>query len=449
MPAAKAPPRPLLAVTWLDKPPAIDGDLGDWNLAAGVRMDGGSGRTAEVALGRDAEKLYLAYRVREPRPPAKRRRRLADALRHRRLRRPDAGHRCPGRPAPPRRRAGRPAAVVQPLSKAGPSPCSIGRSSPVPRRRSPSPPIHIDRVDASRLGPGGRPPRRCPWPVHGRSGRPLQDLGIDPKSTAGLRGDVGVIFADESGRSRSLRLYYYNRHTETVFDVPTEATLQPARVGTAGDAAGPKPAAQRRLRGAAGRIARKRPSRGWFVVSAQNGSGAVHSGESPYSGHRSLLVGDRPRRSTFPPAAYDAPDYEVFRRSANGGKGGGWVEVVQKVPVTAGHRYSLRYRYRCEDFQPERKQPGHPRGYVAFYGRHRLAVRAAAPQFDRSAWRPFTNRRPSGGRSPISAAGTCRLPTLAPEGATAVQLVFGMETLAEGRLPKFFLDDVELVDVTP
>ena len=59
------------------------------------------------------------------------------------------------------------------------------------------------------------------------------------------------------------------------------------------------------------------------------------------------------------------------------------------------------------------------------------------------------NRRPTGGPSPISAAGTCPLPTWPRRAPTAAQIVFGMQTMAEGRLPKFFLDDVELVDVTP
>jgi hypothetical protein len=39
-------------------------------------------------------------------------------------------------------------------------------------------------------------------------------------------------------------------------------------------------------------------------------------------------------------------------------------------------------------------------------------------------------------------------PYTAPAGATAVQIVFGMRTMAEGRLHAIFLDDVELVDVT-
>jgi hypothetical protein len=151
---------------------------------------------------------------------------------------------------------------------------------------------------------------------------------------------------------------------------------------------------------------------------------------------------------TFLPKSYDAPDYGAFLRSANGGKGGGGVEVVQKVPVTAGHRYSLRYRYRCEDFQAERKLPGRPRGYVAFFGRidwlckppKRGSSIGVASIFQSTPdWKTVTDFR----------GWDMSTPYVAPEGATAVQVIFGMRTMAEGRLPKFFLDDVELVDVTP
>jgi hypothetical protein len=39
-------------------------------------------------------------------------------------------------------------------------------------------------------------------------------------------------------------------------------------------------------------------------------------------------------------------------------------------------------------------------------------------------------------------------PYLAPEGATEATIVFHMNTMAEGRRPRLFLDDMEFVDVT-
>jgi hypothetical protein len=115
--------------------------------------------------------------------------------------------------------------------------------------------------------------------------------------------------------------------------------------------------------------------------------------------------------------------------------------------VTPGHRYSLRFRYRSEDFQAERKQPGHPRGYVAFHGRidwlcrspHRnSSVGVGAIYESIPDWRTVTDYR----------GWDMATPYLAPEGAVTAQIVFGLNTLAEGRRPKLFLDDVEMVDAT-
>lgn len=444
VPVTKTPPRPVLAVAWLDKRPAIDGNLDEWNLRAGVAMEGGNGRTAEVALGRDAQRLYLACRVHEPRPMQNGGADWQTLF---------ATGDCvdlmlaTDPAADPNRRAaapgdlrllftlfqGRPVAVLY-------RPVVPGTTAPVTIST-----IHIDRVmrlDTAQVS-------ICRDATHGlytvEAAVPLADLAVAPAAAASLRGDVGVIFADESGRSRSLRLYYYNHHTEMVSDVPTEATLQPAEWGSI-----VMPLGQNLLRNGGFEeplvASRGEADRGWFTVTAQNGSGAVLSGESAYSGHRSLLL-ETTTPASFPPEVYDAPDYEVFRRSANGGKGGGWVELVQKVSVTPGHRYSLRYRYRCEDFQPERKQPGHPRGYVAFYGRidwlcrapHRSSSVGVASIYESTPdWRTVTDFR----------GWDMSRPYEAPEGATTVQVVFGMKTMAEGRLPTFFLDDVELVDVT-
>jgi hypothetical protein len=408
-------------------------------------MDGGNGRAAEVALGRDAQKLYVAYQVHQRRP----------------LQNGGADWQtlfatgdcvdlmlATDPKADPNRRAaapgdlrllftlfqGRPVAVLY-------RPIVPGTTAPVTIAT-----IHIDRV--MRLAAAQVAIRRDAG--HGlytvEAAVPLADLGIDRKNAGGLRGDVGVIFADESGRSRSLRLYYYNHHTEMVSDVPTEATLQPGEWGPI-----VMPLGRNLLRNGGFEEplveSRQEADRGWFTITAQNGSGAVLSGESPYSGHLSLLL-ETTTPVTFPSTAYDASDYGVFLRSANGGKGGGGVEVVQKVPVTAGHHYSLRYRYRCEDFQAERKPPGHPRGYVVFYGRidwlckppkRGSSVGVASIFQSTPDWKTVTDFR----------GWDMSTPYLAPEGATAVQVIFGMRTMAEGRLPKFFLDDVELVDVTP
>ena len=182
------------------------------------------------------------------------------------------------------------------------------------------------------------------------------------------------------------------------------------------------------------------------MTAERNGSVASASTESPYSGHRALLM-QTTAPVTFPPKAYDFPNYEDFRKSANDGKGDAWTEIIQKVQVTAGHRYSLRFRYRCEDFQAERKQAGRPRGYVSFGGRiewtcqppqRTPAIGLGNFQESMPEWKTVTDYR----------GWDMAQPYLAPNGAVSATIIFGLTTLAEGRLPKLFLDDVELVDVT-
>ena len=115
--------------------------------------------------------------------------------------------------------------------------------------------------------------------------------------------------------------------------------------------------------------------------------------------------------------------------------------------VRAAGWASLRFNFRSEDFQLERKQTGHPRGYVSFGGRIEWTCRP--PQrtpanglgnFQESMpeWKTVTDYR----------GWDMAQPYLAPDGAVSATVIFGMTTLAEGRRPKLFLDDVAFVDVT-
>lgn len=58
---------------------------------------------------------------------------------------------------------------------------------------------------------------------------PLADLGLDPaaQNAADLSGVVGVIFSDASGTNRASRLYWHDKATGLVSDVPSEARLDP------------------------------------------------------------------------------------------------------------------------------------------------------------------------------------------------------------------------------
>ncbi|MBE2204719.1 MAG: hypothetical protein IAE94_10310 [Chthoniobacterales bacterium] len=61
---------------------------------------------------------------------------------------------------------------------------------------------------------------------------PLAELGLDPTKTPDIKGIVGVIFSDPSGTTRASRLYWHDKKTGLVSDVPSESRLNPANWGT-------------------------------------------------------------------------------------------------------------------------------------------------------------------------------------------------------------------------
>lgn len=61
---------------------------------------------------------------------------------------------------------------------------------------------------------------------------PLAELGIDPANVSELKGITGVIFSDPSGTIRASRLYWHDKSTGLVSDVPSEARVNPASWGT-------------------------------------------------------------------------------------------------------------------------------------------------------------------------------------------------------------------------
>ena len=455
IPEEKAAPKPVLAVTWLTNAPAIDGDLSDWKLGAGVTLDGGKGRTADVALGRDADNLYLAYQVHEANPMRNGGSDwqtlfiTGDCV--------DVMLQTDPKADPNRRAAaagderllfsefqGQPIAVLY-------RPSVPGATSPV--RLNTAAFDQIVKLDGAKVAIK-RDAAQGFYTVE--ASVPLKDLNLDPKATEDLRGDVGVVFADESGQSRSLRLYYYNHHTELVNDLPTEATLQPADWGKIAMPLGPNliqnggfedPFVD----------SKDDMDKGWYVSDTHNGADATLSSESPYSGHQSLLL-ESMIPVTFAPEAYNNPDYSAFLKTANGGKGQASAEVRQRVTVTAGHQYSLRLQFRSQDYPHASSVPGHPRGWVGFGVRLewiyppprpenaelRLAIAdmytiggALGPTPD---WYTIYNIR-RGYWGPAT-------PYTAPDGAIAVDLVLSMRSQMDAR-PKIFFDDVELVDVTP
>ncbi len=60
---------------------------------------------------------------------------------------------------------------------------------------------------------------------------PFKELGLDPLKTSEIKGITGVIFSDPSGTNRAARLYWHDKSTGLVSDVPSEAKLNPKNWG--------------------------------------------------------------------------------------------------------------------------------------------------------------------------------------------------------------------------
>ncbi|HBC87586.1 MAG TPA: hypothetical protein DCZ94_11570 [Lentisphaeria bacterium] len=54
---------------------------------------------------------------------------------------------------------------------------------------------------------------------------PLKDIGLDKAIGSKITGVLGVIYSDPSGTNRAMRLYWHNKKTGLVSDVPSEARL--------------------------------------------------------------------------------------------------------------------------------------------------------------------------------------------------------------------------------
>jgi hypothetical protein len=61
---------------------------------------------------------------------------------------------------------------------------------------------------------------------------PWSVLGITPKPGLKLRGDVGVLFSDDTGAVTAQRVHWVDKQTSVVSDGLTEAEFSPARWGT-------------------------------------------------------------------------------------------------------------------------------------------------------------------------------------------------------------------------
>ncbi|MEI6423494.1 MAG: hypothetical protein WCP55_14835, partial [Lentisphaerota bacterium] len=228
VPEQKKAPKPVIRLNWAGTTPVIDGDLREWNMNTGVFLDGGENRTAEIALARDSKNLYIACKVNDSSPLLNKGENwqtlfiTGDCI--------DLMLASDPKADPNRLTA---AKGDQRLL------ISLFQDKPIAVRYRPLVPGTKEPVTlmAARIDEIVKLPSAVIVFKKGdnsytmEASVPLEDLGIDPQEKGTLRGDVGVIFSDETGRSRVLRLYHYNKNTAMTADLTTEATLQPNEWG--------------------------------------------------------------------------------------------------------------------------------------------------------------------------------------------------------------------------
>ncbi len=442
IPPPKVVPKPILNVVWAAQPPRIDGNLGDWQMRTGASLQGTNNRGAQIALARDATNLYLAYQVTKDRPFSNKGTNwqtlflTGDCVDLMLSTNPASGAHAD--PAPGDIRLlfsmyqGRPVAVLY-------QPSVPGTTQPVQ--------LMAARIDSIRQLSSARVaivPNGNSYVVE--AAVPLAEIGVDPKLKGeALMGDAGVIFADASGTSRALRLYYYNKQTAMTADLTTEATLQPSQWGMVQLPLGPNALKDGGFEDGFAAT----PDAGWFNAQEANGGAASMATASPHSGMQSLML-QQLKPVAYTAAALAEASYPAFLASGNNGAGGGVASVYQRVAVTAGHLYNFRYDYRSDDMQLEKPAPGPGRGYVNLgiliewtgpgVASAQKYVAVLNDKTDSAAWTEATN-----------SSATYQLvprPYLAPAGATGAIVTIRLTTNAANRQPTVFVDDVELVDAT-
>ena len=212
----------------------VDGEPNEWELARkGAVLKVGSEERARVALAHDKDNLYVVFDVADPSPMKNSGKDFALLFK--------TGDACdlmlatdpaadPERtePAPGDLRLlfstleGKPVAVLyRPVLRGGKgNPRTF--SSPVSAVRF----DHVAIIEEAKVAI-----RRGKGRYVLEAAVPLSALGWNPAATPLTRGDVGVIFSDSGGSRNVLRLYYANRDTAIVNDIPSEARLTPDKWG--------------------------------------------------------------------------------------------------------------------------------------------------------------------------------------------------------------------------
>ncbi len=267
---------------------------------------------------------------------------------------------------------------------------------------------------------------------------PLETLGLQ-SHPGDLRGDVGVIYGDVTGRDRDQRLYYYNQDTAMISDLSTEAALHP-------DQWGPIVLAyphnllknsgfEEKFEGKTSNTAYGVGN--WVIGVSKNGATATPTRQHVFAENQALLL-----KQEIPVKLPGKPSKnpQEYYRALNDGRGGGFVLLDQKVPVVAGQKYNLRFAFRAENMVTEnRKKPGYSIFAVWLFWQNAKGqvgtTWAWRSDRDQPTWRRVNNPR----NSHVMVKG---LPYTAPPEATHVQIRLQL-TVNTNAKSNVYIDDVE------
>lgn len=214
------------------KPPVIDGTLDDWDLSGAAGMPVDEKRGAMGAMTMDANKLYIAWKVRDPHPLKNggsdpflmfKTGTVLDLM----LGTDPAAAKTRQKPVAGDIRVsmtvmdGKAVAVLyRPVSPGA----TDGTSFSSPNQKVAFDSVHIlkNAEMAYRKADGG---------FAFEAAIPLPELGWKPIPKQTITGDMGVIYADDTGTKNILRSYWANKQTALVSDIAVEATLTPSQWG--------------------------------------------------------------------------------------------------------------------------------------------------------------------------------------------------------------------------
>ena len=216
----------------------IDGDAREWRDVPPMAIGRVAGRPRTSArLARDDENLYVLFEVTDPSPwknegkDFTRLFKTGDAVDLQLATRPaGAGDNKRRDPAAGDVRivfaplGGKPAAVLmRPVDPSAPKAARVRYHSPVIDKT-------FDRVEVLAAAKVAVRTRSGGYVVE--AAVPLKALGLPTGGGLTLRGDVGVISSDASGKINTARTYWSNPHTNLVNDLPHEAWLYPNAWGS-------------------------------------------------------------------------------------------------------------------------------------------------------------------------------------------------------------------------